>query len=107
MLRVADAVEALALQSHGFNNSAYLYTAFAARIAFSLGLHLDKYSKQYGGVSKEHARRIWWTLFLYDQDIALRIGKPCMYGASDDRPWKPPLPSEQVYHPFMSLTVAL
>lgn len=90
-------VQALALQSNGYLNSAYLQIGTAARIAFSLGLRLDKYSSSDSLVSRAYARRLWWTLFLFDHDISLQMGKPCMSGSSDACHWRPPLPSEQVY----------
>ena len=89
---------ALALQSHCFSNNAYLHAGTAVRIGFSLGLHVDKYSMSHGYVEKEHARRIWWTLYIFDQEVALRTGKPCAiaaYGLA----WQPPLPSEHVLNP--------
>ncbi|RSL82331.1 hypothetical protein CEP51_005252 [Fusarium floridanum] len=90
---------ALALQSNGYLNSAYLQIGTAARIAFSLGLHLDKYSSSDSLVSKAYTRRLWWTLFLFDHDISLQMGKPSMSGSSDVCPWRPPLPSEQIVSP--------
>lgn len=86
------------MQSHVFSNNAYLHAGTAVRIAFSLGLHVDKYSISHGYVEKEHARRIWWTLYIYDQEVALRTGKPCAIAAYDPA-WQPPLPSEQVLNP--------
>ena len=89
---------ALALQSHCFSNNAYLHAGTAVRIGFSLGLHVDKYSMSHGYVEKEHARRIWWTLYIFDQEVALRTGKPCAiaaYGVAG----QPPLPSEHVLNP--------
>lgn len=77
-------------------NSAYLHIGIAARIAFSLGLHLDKYSIKDGVVAKAHARRLWWTLYLFDQDVSLQLGKPCMTGSATVCLWQPPLPSECV-----------
>ncbi|RMJ09838.1 hypothetical protein CDV36_010537 [Fusarium kuroshium] len=90
---------ALALQSNGYLNAAYLQIGTAARIAFSLGLHLDKYSSSDSLVSKAYGRRLWWTLFLFDHDISLQMGKPSMSGSSDDCYWRPPLPSEQIVSP--------
>ena len=86
------------MQSHCFSNNAYLHAGTAVRIGFSLGLHVDKYSISHGYVEKEHARRIWFTLYIYDQEVALRTGKPCAiaaYGVSS----QPPLPSEHVLNP--------
>ncbi|KAF4333078.1 hypothetical protein FBEOM_13115 [Fusarium beomiforme] len=84
----------LAFQSNGFTNSAYLHIGLAVRIAFSLGLHLDKYSTKSGVVSQAHARRLWWTLYLLDQDLSLALGKPSMNTPPNETSWKPPLPSE-------------
>ncbi|KAF4443391.1 hypothetical protein F53441_11440 [Fusarium austroafricanum] len=92
-------VLSLALESNGFTNSAYLHISLAARVAFSLGLHLDKYSTKGGVVAQAHARRLWWTLFLLDQDVSLSVGKPCMMNSSNHDGWKVPLPSEYVVSP--------
>lgn len=89
------------MQSHGFSNPAYLYVSLAVHIACSLGLHCDKYCTSYGGVEKEHARRIWWSLVIFDQDLALRLGKPC---ATEDA-WQPPLPSEVVRFFYLLLVL--
>ncbi|KAK2676888.1 hypothetical protein RAB80_005628 [Fusarium oxysporum f. sp. vasinfectum] len=89
----------LASHSNGFTNSAYLHIGLAVRIAFSLGLHLDKYSTKSGVVSQAHARRLWWTLYLLDQDLSLALGKPSMNSPLNETSWKPPLPSEFVVSP--------
>ncbi|KAM5515580.1 fungal specific transcription factor [Fusarium oxysporum f. sp. phaseoli] len=92
-------VLSLAFHSNGFTNSAYLHIGLAVRIAFSLGLHLDKYSTKSGVVSQAHARRLWWTLYLLDQDLSLALGKPSMNSPLNETSWKPPLPSEFVVSP--------
>ena len=80
------------MQSHGFSNPAYLYTSLAVQIACSLGIHRDKYCAAYGLVEKEHARRLWWSLVVFDQDLSQRLGKP---SATTDS-WETCLPSELV-----------
>ena len=87
--------ETLALQGHCFSNNAYLHIGLAVRIAFSLGLHRDKYSLSHGIVDTEHARAIWWTLYNLDQEIALRSGKPCSISEIFAK-LPPNFPSEQV-----------
>ena len=98
--------EALALQGHCFSNNAYLHAGLAVRVAFSLGLHVDKYSLSHGIVDKEHARAIWWTLYNFDQEIALRTGKPCSIseGLIND---PPEFPSEHVSEKFESDAISL
>ena len=66
----------LSLQSHCFFNAAYLHIGTAVRIAFSLGLHVDKFPLSRGHVQREHARRLWWTLYNLDLAIALANGRP-------------------------------
>ncbi|KAJ5414319.1 hypothetical protein N7509_000946 [Penicillium cosmopolitanum] len=87
---------ALASQTHAFLNSAYLYAGIAVRIAFSLGLHLDKYFTP-SPVEKQHARRLWWSLDIFDQDVAHRVGKPSMIGSLENVSCKPALPLEEVF----------
>ncbi|CAI4218951.1 unnamed protein product [Parascedosporium putredinis] len=90
--------KALALQYHGYLNQSYLYVGNATRIAFSLGLHVDKYTAKHNVVLKTHGRRIWWNLFLIDHDISLQLGQPSMSGPTCTL-WKPPLPSEEIISP--------
>ena len=101
----ADRIQALTLNTFGLSTSAYSWIGIASRIAFSLGLHLDRYPDKHGRVSKERSRRLWWTLVMVDMDISLRLGRPCMVAASADDSWLTPLPSEQVSLPSGSVMV--
>lgn len=89
---------AIALQSHCYSTSAYLHVGIAVRIAQSLGLHMDKYSPTHGFVEREHARRIWWTLFIFDAETSLRCGKPRAV-VVEPSARQAPLPSEQILNP--------
>ncbi|ETN46375.1 uncharacterized protein HMPREF1541_00559 [Cyphellophora europaea CBS 101466] len=89
---------ALALQSHCYSTSAYLHVGIATRVAQSLGLHMDKYSLSHGFVEREHARRIWWTLYIFDVELSLRCGKPRATTIEGSKR-QAPLPSEQVLNP--------
>lgn len=44
-------------------------------MAFSLGLHRDQAASG-TALEREQNRRIWWTLFMLDQEIAARNGSP-------------------------------
>ena len=83
----------LSLQSHCFFNAAYLHIGTAVRIGFSLGLHVDKFPISQGRVQREHARRLWWTLYNLDSAMALANGRPSYEVQSQT-----PLPSENLYN---------
>lgn len=75
--------------------SAYLYIGASVQIAFSLGLHRDQLADSTTTLEREQNRRIWWTLFLLDQELASRGGSPTIV---DERFTKvtTPNPAEQV-----------
>jgi hypothetical protein len=90
--------QSLALLTFRFRITSYLYMGTALQIAFSLGLQHDKSPTNQSPVTKQINRRIWWTLYIMDQEIASRCGSPCI---SDERSLRiqTPLPSEQVLNP--------
>jgi aldehyde dehydrogenase (NAD+) len=70
----------------------------ALQIGFSLGLQHDKSPTNQSPVTKQINRRIWWTLYIMDQEIASRCGSPWI---SDERSLRiqTSLPSEQGLNP--------
>lgn len=66
----------LALQSSMFNNTAYIYIGAAARIALTLGLHLQRAIEPKGCLQRQIDLRLYSTLFLIDLDVALCYGNP-------------------------------
>lgn len=75
--------------------SAYLYIGASVQMAYSLGLHRDQVAESATSMERERNRRIWWTLFLLDQELASRGGSPTIV---DERFTKVTTPSssEQV-----------
>lgn len=75
--------------------SAYLYMGASVQMAFTLGLHRDQLPESGTSVEREQNRRIWWTLFILDQEISSRGGSPTVV---DERYTKvtTPMSSEQV-----------
>jgi hypothetical protein len=80
--------------------SAYLYVGASVQMAFSLGLHRDQLAESATTLDREQNRRIWWTLFLLDQELASRGGSPSII---DERFTKvtTPVSSEQVSPPLI------
>jgi hypothetical protein len=76
--------------------SSYLYMGASVQMAYTLGLHRDQMPDSKASTELEQNRRIWWTLFILDQEIASRSGSPTLI---DERHLKilTQLPSEQVH----------
>ncbi|KAL1850324.1 hypothetical protein Plec18170_007019 [Paecilomyces lecythidis] len=88
----------LAMHSMCYSLAAYLYLGTAARIGFSLGLHRDIFSRTLSSVDRERYRRVWWTLYVLDYEMASRFGYPC--AISDDTSFMKTSPaSEQILDP--------
>lgn len=59
-----------------YSITAYLHLGTAVRIAFSLGLHRDVFLKSKGSLERERSRRLWWTMYILDYEMASRFGYP-------------------------------
>ncbi|OJD31430.1 aldehyde dehydrogenase [Diplodia corticola] len=90
---------ALALQTECYTNAAYLYIGTAVRTAYSLGLHVEKAAPPTRGrLEREQNRRIWWTLYLLDYEMAHRYGNPCAV-IDEMQDVQVQMPSEQILSP--------
>ncbi|KAJ5210153.1 Transcription factor [Penicillium cf. griseofulvum] len=109
----AFALLSLAMHSNCYSLEAYLYLGTAARIGFSLGLHRDIFPKTLSTVDRERHRRVWWTVYVLDHEMANRYGYPC--AISDDLGFMTTGPaSEQILDPspnmpqgFQALSISL
>lgn len=52
------------------------------KIGYSLGLHRDVFPRSKGSLERERNRRLWWTLYVLDYEMASRFGYP--YSVIDD-----------------------
>lgn len=75
--------------------ASYLYMGASIQMAYSLGLHRDQMPESGKPMERERNRRIWWTLFMLDQEIASRGGSPNLINEQSLKV-DTPLPSEQV-----------
>ncbi|KAK0648092.1 fungal-specific transcription factor domain-containing protein [Cercophora newfieldiana] len=76
-----DAVRALALMSLALHSScftvtAYLITGMTVRMAYTLGLHRNVSPTHMDSVSRARVHRLWWTIYLLDQEVAIQLGYP-------------------------------
>jgi hypothetical protein len=99
----ADAVRALALMSLALYSSCYTVTAYliigmTVRIAYSLGLHRNINTRNQDSVTGVRLHRLWWTVYLLDQEVAIQLGYP--YAIVDDvAGLRTPLPCESILDP--------
>ncbi|KAK2779788.1 hypothetical protein FQN52_002387 [Onygenales sp. PD_12] len=73
----ALALLSLALHSTCYTVSAYSMLGTATRIAITLGMHRNVSPRGRDSVEREKSRRLWWTIYLLDQELAIRLGYPC------------------------------
>ncbi|KAB5542482.1 putative Zn(II)2Cys6 transcription factor [Coniochaeta sp. 2T2.1] len=99
----ADAVRALALMSLALHSSCYTVTAYliigmTVRISYSLGLHRNITTRNQDSVTRARLHRLWWTVYLLDQEVAIQLGYP--YAIVDDvAGLRTPLPDESILDP--------
>jgi hypothetical protein len=105
-----DSIRAMAIMSIAMENlcsrvSAYLYIGASVQMAFSLGLHRDQLAESASELEREQNRRIWWTLFILDQELASRGGSPTII---DERFTKvaTPMSSERILYPGLHTPLA-
>ena len=60
-----------------YSITAYLHLGTAVRIGYSLGLHRDVFLRSKGSLERERSRRLWWTIYVLDHEMASRFGYPC------------------------------
>ncbi|KAK3317326.1 putative fungal-specific transcription factor [Cercophora scortea] len=79
-----DAVRALSLMSLALHSACYFVTAYliigmTVRMAYTLGLHRDisLTARAADSVSRARWHRLWWTIYLVDQEVAIQLGYPC------------------------------
>ena len=105
-----DSIRAMAIMSIAMENlcsrvSAYLYIGAAVQMAYSLGLHRDQIVESGTALERETHRRIWWTLFILDQELASRGGSPFHIDERFTRV-STPVSTEQVLYPGLHTPLA-
>lgn len=91
-------MQSLALHSSCFTVTAYLIIGMTVRIAFSLGLHRNVSPSTRDSVERERVRRLWWTVYLLDQEVAIQLGFPCAI-VDEVMGIQTPFASEQILDP--------
>ncbi|KAK8195310.1 fungal-specific transcription factor domain-containing protein [Phyllosticta capitalensis] len=74
-------VEVLSLVGYFMQNlhrrdAAFLYIGLALRMAISLGLHQEMVDPDLDEATREHRRRLWWSVYSMDRILCAKSGNP-------------------------------
>jgi proline utilization trans-activator len=81
-------VETLALIGYFFQNldrrdTGYVYVGIALRMAISLGLHREDPNSGLDESTKEHRKRVWWSIYSLDRILSVNMGNPIIIQDED------------------------
>ena len=87
----------LLLQLHQHNaserNTSWMLLGGASRMALSLGMHREGAAGGFDSIERELRRRVWWTLYMFEQNLCTILGRPT---AIDDSEVTITLPHESI-----------
>jgi proline utilization trans-activator len=70
----------LLLQLHHHNyserNTAWMLLGCASRMAMSLGMHREGATGEFDSIEREVRRRVWWTMYMFEKNLGLILGRP-------------------------------
>ncbi|KAH5152991.1 hypothetical protein HBH69_131510 [Parastagonospora nodorum] len=84
-----DQIETLLLFSFYSNalgrvKSAHMYSGMALRSSTVIGLHRQAAeSPAFTAIEREHRRRLWWTVYIFDRSTCSKLGQPVTIQDSD------------------------
>ncbi|TPX14760.1 uncharacterized protein E0L32_005155 [Thyridium curvatum] len=92
------------MQNMNRRDAAFLYIGMALRMAISLGLHQEVSGPGLDETTKEHRRRVWWSIYSLDRIVSVKSGNPLTIQDEDIGIAMPSkLPSEPEYCPAVVL----
>ena len=92
------------MQNMNRRDAAFLYIGMALRMAISLGLHQEVAGTGLDEITKEHRRRVWWSIYSLDRIVSVKSGNPITIQDEDIGIAMPSkLPSEPEYCPAVVL----
>ncbi|KAM3077732.1 hypothetical protein ACMFMG_007055 [Clarireedia jacksonii] len=85
----------LQLHQHNFSerNTAFMMLGAASRMAMNLGMHREGATESLDPIEREVRRRVWWTIYLFEQNQCTILGRPC---AIDDTEISVRFPDENI-----------
>ncbi|CAI6077251.1 unnamed protein product [Clonostachys chloroleuca] len=77
------ALTAWFLQNLNRRDAAFLYIGLAIRMSVTLGLHQEVSDRLYDAATREHRRRLWWSIYSMDRILCIKFGNPPMISDED------------------------
>jgi proline utilization trans-activator len=59
--------------------ASYFYFGLALRLTLILGWHVDAGADTLDRFEREHRRRVWWTVYMYERMLLLKAGLPLSF----------------------------
>ena len=75
----------------GERNTAWMLLGCASRMAVALGMHREGTGNGFDPIERNTRRRVWWTLYMFEQNLCVMLGRP---SAIDDSEVYLSLPDE-------------
>ena len=60
----------------GERNNAWVLLGCALRMAQTLGMHREGTNSSFDPIERNIRRRVWWTMYLFEQNLAVVLGRP-------------------------------
>jgi hypothetical protein len=57
-------------------NASWMLLGCASRMAIALGMHREGATGGFDPVEKQIRRRVWWTLYMFEQNLCMMLGRP-------------------------------
>ena len=96
--------------SRGETSKGWLYTGYALRMVFDLGLHLDPKEGNHSPEEAEIRRRVFWAAFICDKLQSLYLGRPTTINPRDahvSRNFQDTFEELELWKPYTDRTSAL
>jgi len=73
----------LYIHNNSERNTAFMLLGCASRMAMALGMHRDALNANFTLNERELRRRVWWTLYLFEQNACTILGRPAVLDEVD------------------------
>ncbi|KAH8683825.1 fungal-specific transcription factor domain-containing protein [Ilyonectria robusta] len=60
----------------GARNASWMLLGCACRMAISMGMHRERARGGFGPIVRELRRRVWWTMYTFEKQASLILGRP-------------------------------